>query len=784
MLRRLAAILVLALGPGACAYQVEVAAPPVGATSTKVFAADGTLITTIHAEQDREEVALGDISPRLQQAVVAIEDARFFNHKGVDLRALARALQRNAAAGRVTEGGSTITQQYVKNVLLDPSQNLDRKLKEAVLAFQLERKYTKETILERYLNRIYFGNGAYGVQAASTLYFAKPAATLALPESALLAGLIAAPERYDPFDHPESAKARRDVVLERMRELMIVPEADVAAAKAAPVGVVDRPAVEHYPAGHFVERVKRFVLDDARFGATAAERRRALFEGGLRIHTALDLDIQAKAEEAVASVLAAGGAPGARGVPGNDGARGVPGNDEARGVPGNDGPAGAMVILDPANGYVRALVGGRDFFGRTPEAKFDLATQGMRQSGSSFKPFVLAAALDRGIPLEKVLDAPGSLNVPMPDGQPDWVVENYEGSGGPPTNLTEATVASVNTVYAQLITEVGPQAAVDMARALGVRSDLKPYPSAVLGTNEVTVLDMASAYGTFAADGMHADPVLVTEITRADGSVLYRRPSTRSRVVRPDVARKVTSVLGEVINRGTGVRAQIGRPAAGKTGTAQQWRDAWFVGYTPDLVGAVWVGFPDRLRSMTPPATPVKVTGGSWPAEIWQRAMSSALAAVPPNLFPPLEPEAPPAEPPPPSSVAVPEVGGLPEAEARARLEAAGLVMASEPRTSRDQAAGAVVEQSPGAGALAAPGSTVTVSVSTGPPRAVSVPAVLGRTVDEVVRALQEAGLVAEVVVAEPDDGMSTRPGRVWKQEPSAGTTLDEGQQVRVFARR
>ncbi|MGH9042590.1 MAG: transglycosylase domain-containing protein, partial [Acidimicrobiia bacterium] len=650
-MRRLAALLILALATGACAYEVEVAAPPVAATSTKVFAADGTLITTLHAEQDREEVALDDIAAGLQQAVVAIEDARFFNHKGVDIRALARALHRNAAAGRITEGGSTITQQYVKNVLLDPSQNLDRKLKEAVLAFQLERKYTKETILERYLNRIYFGNGAYGVQAAATLYFGKPAADLALAESALLAGVISAPERYDPFDHPEAAQARRDVVLNRMAELRVAPEADVAAAKALPLGVVERPAAERYPAGHFVERVKRFVLDDPRFGVTADERRRTLFEGGLRIHTALDLDIQARAEEAVGSVLAAGGATAG-------------------------GPAGAMVILDPSSGYVRALVGGPDFFGGTPEAKFDLATLGKRQSGSSFKPFVLAAALDKGVPLEKVIEAPGSLSVPLPDGQPDWVVENYEGSGGPPTNLTEATVASVNTVYAQLIMEVGPQAAVDMAKSLGVRSPLEPYPSAVLGTNEITVLDMASAYGTFAADGMHADPVLITEITRADGSVLYRRPSTRQRVISPEVARQVTSVLGEVVNRGTGVRAQIGRPAAGKTGTAQQWRDAWFVGYTPDLVGAVWVGFPDRLQSMTPPATPIKVTGGSWPAQIWQQAMNAALTGVTPNLFPVLETAAP-AVAAAPSSVAVPEVAGLTEADAKARLEAAGLAMAA-----------------------------------------------------------------------------------------------------------
>lgn len=759
MVRHLAVLVALALalvlGAG-CAYEVELAVPPAPAESTKVFAADDTLITTLHAEQDREQVALGEIAPALRDAVLAIEDARFFTHKGVDLRGLARAVRRNAEAGEVKEGGSTITQQYVKNVLLDPEQTVNRKLQEAMLALQLERRHPKEAILERYLNRIYLGNGAYGVQAAAGLYFGKAAAELTLAESALLAGLIAAPERYDPFEHPDTALARRQVVLGRMRELGMVEEAAIAEAETAPLGVVARPASqsERYPAGHFVEGVKRFVLDDPRFGATRADRRRLLFEEGLRIHTTLDLRLQGLAEEAVAGVLTR---------------------------PESD-PAAALVALDPDNGFVRALVGGRDFFGSAPEAKFDLATQGRRQSGSAFKPFVLAAALAEGVSADRVFEAPGSLTVPLPEGQPPWTVENYEGSGGPPASLLNATVHSVNTVYAQLILEVGPQRAVALARELGIRSPLRPFPSAVLGTNEVTVLDMASAYSTFAADGMHSEPVLVTEITRADGSVLYRRPSTRRRALPADIARRVNTALAEVVTRGTGARAGFGRPAAGKTGTAQQWRDAWFVGYTPDLVTAVWVGFPDRLRPMVPPATPVRVTGGSWPAEIWRRMMEPALADVPVTSFPASSEATPPPTPTPPAAVPVPDVGGMPEAEARARLEAQGFVVSAEARASRDRPAGSVVEQAPGPGSLAAPGAAVALAVSSGPPRAVLVPRLVGLTADEAARALQAVGLAADVVVEDPPDGVAAQPGRAWKQSPAPGASLDEGAAVRLWA--
>jgi penicillin-binding protein 1A len=758
VLRRLALLALVCLSAGGCAYRVELTGASSQAQSTRVFATDGTLITTLHAEQDREQVGLDHIAPTLRNAVLAVEDARFFSHKGVDLRAVARALRRNAEAGAVKEGGSTITQQYVKNVLLDPKRTVHRKLREAVLAVELERRLTKESILEGYLNRIYFGDGAYGVQAAAKLYFGKAAAGLSLPESALLAGLIQAPERYDPFAQPDAARARRQVVLERMQATGFAPPEEVASAQSAPLGVVARPVLDRYPAAYFVERVKRFVLDDPRFGETPAERRRLLFEGGLQIRTTVDLKVQQKAEEAVNGVLA---------------------------HPAAD-PSAAVVVLDPKTGFVRAVVGGRDFFGSEPEAKFDLATQGKRQTGSSFKPFVLAAALAQGVSVDRVFDAPTSLTVPMPDGQPPWVVQNYEGEGGGQETLLDATVHSVNTVYAQLIQVVGPKTAVDLAKELGIAAPLHPYPSAVLGTNEVTVLDMASAYSSFAADGMHSDPAFVTEIDRADGSVLYQRPATRRRVLPAEVARGVGSVLQQVVQRGTGANAALAdRPVAGKTGTAEQWRDAWFVGYTPDLVTAVWVGFPEAQRSMVPPTTPLRVVGGSWPAQIWHRVMEAALAGVPPTGFP--DPPAP--TPPAPTAAAapvgvpMPDLAGLAVVQARIRLAALGLLVTNETRPSRERRAGMVIDQTPAAGIMVTPGTTVTLTGSSGPPRTITVPAVVGMPADEAARVLQASGLPPDIVVGDPPSGTATGPGRVWKQSPPAGTPIDQGQPVQLWAR-
>ena len=366
-----------------------------------------------------------------------------------------------------------------------------------------------------------------------------------------------------------------------------------------------RSSPERTGAPHFVDRVRDFILTDPAFGSTPAARERLLFEGGLRIQTTLDPRAQAQAQHAIAQTLSR---------------------------PASD-PAGALVAMDPRNGHVLAYVGGPDYYGNAPWARYDLAGRGSRSAGSTFKPFVLAAALAEGIPLTRAYPAPGEITIPI-RGQQPWLVRNYDGSGSGTMDLTEATVHSVNTVYAQLVMDVGPQPVVDLASRMGVRSRLGAFPSAALGTNGVTVLDMASAYGTLAADGNHVEPVLVTRVTGRDGTVLWRADPRRSRVLPTATSRTVTGVLQQVVERGTAVNARIGRPVAGKTGTGEEWSDAWFVGYTPELVAAVWVGFPDSIRTMRPPATRIVVTGGSWPAQIWQGFAGAFLAEVPASDFP------------------------------------------------------------------------------------------------------------------------------------------------------
>ena len=313
----------------------------------------------------------------------------------------------------------------------------------------------------------------------------------------------------------------------------------------------------------------------------------------------------------------------------------------------------------------------------------------------------------------------------------------------------------------------------------------------MLGSNEVSVLDMASAYSTFAGDGMHADPVFVTEITRVDGSVLYRRPATLRRAIPTAVARGVTGILSQVVQRGTGTAAQLGaRPVAGKTGTANEWRDAWFVGYTPELVTAVWVGFPERLRSMVPPATPIRVTGGSWPAQIWHRVMEPALGDSPITAFPmpelviPQERIAATTPPPAPAGVALPDVRGQYESQARTVLEAAGFKVETERRPTRERASGMVADQTPAPGTLVTPGATVLIGVSSGPPRPVVIVNSIGLSVDQAARMLQASGLSVDIVVEDPPEGAKVRPGRVWKQSPDAGALVDEGQTVRIWTSR
>jgi penicillin-binding protein 1A len=691
------AVATAALSAG-CSYTPTPVVPqiPANAQSSEIFAADGTLITSLHGPENRIEVSLDHISQPVQQAVIGIEDERFYYHHGVDFRAILRAARTNAEAGSIEQGASTITQQLVKNTLLSSGKTLDRKIQEASLAWQLENHYSKQRILEIYLNTVYFGNGAYGVEAAAELYFAKPVDQIGLVEAATIAGLIQAPNDYDPIAHPDAALARRNTVLDKLAQLSEITPAERAFGIASPLGIAPTPTAQRYPAAHFVDEVKKFVETDPRFGATPEERRDLLYEGGLRIHTTIDLPLQAAAENAVAQVMPAGG------------------------------PQAALVSVDPQTGYVRAMVGGSDYFGTTSSAQYNLAMGKGRGTGSAFKPIVLATALSQGVPLTEVLPAPPTITLNIPGSTVPWNVHNADPDEGAPagTNLVEGTVHSFNTLFAQLILQVGPKNAIDMAHRMGITTPLQAVPAAVLGSNDVQPLEMASVYGTLANRGVHVDPVMITRITKANGTVLYEDGHEQAKAMDESVADTVTTVLQQVIARGTGTAAQLDRPVAGKTGTGEDYKNAWFCGYTPTLSTAVWVGYPETEIQMTPPTTSITVYGGTWPAQIWQRFMSAATAGTPPADFVPPEPTttttAPTATTTPTTvatqvtaalDVPVPSVVGMSADEAASLLSRSGFVVE---RVDQGQAgtAGIVKSQSPHPGSMAASGSLVTMVVA------------------------------------------------------------------------
>lgn len=616
--RALAALLALVAVSSSCRLVADLDAEmldaaPLALTST-IYDAEGRLITTLHAEEDRELIPLSRIPTAVQDAVVAIEDQRFWSHRGVDLKAIIRAAYVNATTGRIEEGGSTITQQYVKNRLLSPEQTLTRKVREASLAWQLEQELSKEEILSGYLNTVYFGQGAYGIQRAAETFFTKPAAKLSLREGALLAGLIAGPVRWDPIDRPEQALVRRNQVLDRMLALgMISPEQrDVTAAK--PLGLHPSLGTERYPAPYFIDYVKHQLLSNPRWGDTYTQRYNFLFKGGLKIYTTIDLRIQRAAENAVNGILS---------------------------QPGD--PYGALTAIDPRTGQIKAMVGGRDYWAPRREdryAKVNLATGGStgRQAGSSFKPFALVAALENGILPTKTYPAPSSIVLDEPpcgSEQVPWNVENYEGSSyGGALTVEQGLISSVNVVYAQIIRDVHPERVVEVAHRMGIRSPLRPYCSSVLGTNEVNTMEMASAFGTLATMGRHARPSGIMRIEDANGEVLFEANPSPKQVLNAEVAWTATEIMRKVILYGTGTAANIGRPAAGKTGTAQQWRDAWFAGFIPQLSAAVWVGFPQGQIPMVYPTVRIsRVTGGSFPAQIWHAFMTAIGDRIPVREF-------------------------------------------------------------------------------------------------------------------------------------------------------
>ncbi|MBU1494224.1 MAG: PBP1A family penicillin-binding protein [Actinobacteria bacterium] len=785
MPRLVAGVLVIALMTTACALE-SIEDPGIGAggLTSSVFASDGTAITEWHAGEDRVLVSYGELPTSLVDAVVAIEDQRFWTHSGIDVQAIARAAGANLEAGEIVQGGSTITQQYVENVVLGPSRTFDGKLAEASMALRVEQTLTKEQILERYLNAIYFGNNAYGIGAAAKRYFSKHPSQLTLAESATLAAVIASPSLFDPYANPDAVLSRRRTVLEKMAELGWITEDAAEAADREALMLAPRIPGEQSRYPYFTEEVKRILMADPDFAATPDERFDLLFRGGLRIYTTIDPSVQLAAETALASVIP------------------------------QDGPSGALVAIDPRNGRVVALVGGKDFYDTNdPVAQFDLATMGRRQPGSSFKPFLLAAALEAGYRLDDLFEGGSETIVPGENGP--WTVTNYEQATYPDLTLREATVFSVNTVYADLITALGPNLVVDLARAAGITSPLDPLPSLALGSQDVSVLEMASAYGTFATGGIHVEPVFITRVEDTNGNLIYEPVPTVTDAMPASVADRVTSVLTEAVRRGTGQQAKIGRPTAGKTGTTEAHHDAWFVGYTEELVAAVWIGFPEGNRPLMAPYTPYTITGGTWPAQVWSRFAIGALSGVPYGglatgaddglasveidtstgfLAGPLcprsrvatlhlDPDAVPTVVCPIhnhdgiTSVApgvVPDVGGAGVDEAVALLEAAGFGIRLSWADAPGRRAGEVLFQVPAAGTTLAGGSDVALTL-TGPEPGSEVPDVLGLTVAEARSVLHDAGLVAVVRLESESDpeAATARIDRVWAQQPSAGSDPD-----------
>jgi penicillin-binding protein 1A len=588
------------------------------AQTSFLYASDGSLITTLHATENRVVLPRRQIPDTLRNAAVAIEDRRFYQHHGVDLQAIARAASVNVSSGRVVEGGSTITQQLVKLLYTGDEQSVRRKVEEAVLAWQLEDRLSKDQILTRYLNTVYFGEGAYGVQAAAKTYFGVDAADLTVSQSALLAGLITAPNHFDPYVRMRSAIGRRNVVLRLMRSQGTLTREELIAARRERVRLRRDHVELRYPYPYFVDYFKRWFLANRAFGATRDDRYRLLFSGGLRITTTLDPRMQQASEEAVRSVLS---------------------------YP-ND-PDAAVTLLDPRTGYVRAMVGGRvaDYWADDAAGRVNLATGAGgsgRQTGSAFKPFALVAALENGISPDTTFAAPSTIDIPLGDGQV-WHVTNAEGSGYGSMTLRAATINSVNTVYAQLIERLGPEKVVETAQQMGLRccphvaeptTPLSPYLSAVLGSNEANTLEMASAYGTLANGGRHVNPVPVLSVTDPQGNVLWQADPSPKQVVDPQVAAAADGILQDVVRYGTGSAANIGRPQIGKTGTDDNHDNAWFVGAVPQLSAAVWVGFHQGQIPMQPPRTRITVFGGTWPAQIWRLLMLKATAGLSADPFP------------------------------------------------------------------------------------------------------------------------------------------------------
>lgn len=561
------------------------------AASSQIYDINGNELANVHAEQNRVPVKISQVPEHLKDAFIAVEDVRFYEHSGVDPKGIMRAVFANITNKGVAEGGSTITQQLAKNAYLTQDRTYKRKIQEVFLALQLERKYTKDEILELYLNQIYFGQGAYGVQAAAKTYFGKDVKDLDLNECAMLAGIPKSPNYFSPLNNLQAAQERKAVVLDQMAKYGYISASTAAKTKAENMNLV-KPQKQDTGglASYFIDYVTQQMIE--KYGADA------VYQEGLKIYTTLDVDMQKAAEAAMQNLP----------VHSTDGS-------------GNKQPQAALVAIEPSTGYIKAMVGGRG------TDQFNRATMAERQPGSSFKPFVFAAALENGLtPSSTVEDKPINIG--------GWQPQNYSRNFNGTVTMRYVAEQSLNVPTIRIAQEVGMEKIIYLAEKMGISTFVKEgrandmnYAVSIGGmTKGVTPLEMTSAYGTFANDGVHVEPVAIVKVLNQKGEVLEEAHPKSEQVLKKSTANNLTSMLMGVIARGTGTGANIGRPAAGKTGTTDNYQDAWFVGYVPDLVAGVWVGCDDNARMGS-------MTGGTTPATIWKAFMSKVVQTMPNKNF-------------------------------------------------------------------------------------------------------------------------------------------------------
>ncbi len=570
-------------------------------TSSVAYASDGSFLGYVQSDESRTPVSWKQMPESLRNATIAIEDEKFYKHSGVDYAAIARAAIENVQAGRTVQGGSTITQQLVRNTLIGKEPTLDRKLREAALAQKLESKFSKDEILERYLNSVPYGTidgqTAVGVEAAAQTYFSKDTKELTLGESALLAGLPQAPSIYNPLTNPKTAIQRRNLVLRKMAKLGFIDRSSAREARSAPLDLKRGYRYTNIKNPLFFDYVKEQLID--KYGVNTVRK------GGLKIHTTINTNYQKIAKATIRSIL---------------------------NVQGD--PSSALVSIDAANGYIRAMASSQDY----KSQKFNLAVQGRRQPGSAFKTMALTEAVRRGVDPDSTYYESKKLDILIP-GFGNWDVSTYSNSYGGRMSLAKATLISDNTVYAQLALDLGPKSIADTAHDLGIKTELEAVPSETLGglRDGVSPLEMANAYATLAAMGKRCDPIAIKKVVFPDGKTEQWGKPRCKQAISDGVAYEVTKILEKNVQSGTGTSANISCPNAGKTGTTDNHNDAWFVGFTPTLATSVWVGYPDALREMSN-VHGIAVAGGTFPAQIYGNYVGEAIGGACVDFKEPTEP--------------------------------------------------------------------------------------------------------------------------------------------------